>query len=264
MASDNVIERINTARRIIAETDFTKSGTVTGGQKYNFIPIAQILDAVRKAHASAGVTVTFGIPEYDTGQFEKRYSYQKKSQYGETTWFAANGHIHATIYGSSVNDRIEMDVPFEAQDNSDKLTNKIITNAERCLYRVLYAIDEGDATDPEAFNYQMEDAPKQTRAEKMANDPFFAKRPSPDTEASFVTADKVSSRSQTEWDAIAGDCKKAILEWLEEDQVMNAVNEVWTHYNTEHGVYRTWQSGLWIQVYKELKADGAKLKEVAL
>ncbi len=176
MTSDNVIERINAARRIIAESDFVKSGTVKGGQSYNFIPIAQILDAVRKAHAQAGVTVVFGSPEYDPEQFEKRYSYQKKGNYGETTWFAANGHIHATIYGASVDDRIEMDVPFEAQDNSDKLTNKIITNAERCLYRVLYAIDEGDATDPEAFNYEIQDAPKATLAEKKEaakDDSFF-------------------------------------------------------------------------------------------
>jgi len=176
MTSDNVIERINAARRIIAESDFVKSGTVKGGQSYNFIPIAQILDAVRKAHAQAGVTVVFGSPEYDPEQFEKRYSYQKKGNYGETTWFAANGHIHATIYGASVDDRIEMDVPFEAQDNSDKLTNKIITNAERCLYRVLYAIDEGDATDPEAFNYEIQDAPRATLTEKKEaakDDSFF-------------------------------------------------------------------------------------------
>ena len=176
MTSDNVIERINAARRIIAENDFIKSGTVKGGQSYNFIPIAQILDAVRKAHAQAGVTVTFGSPEYDAEQFEKRYSYQKKGNYGETTWFAANGHIHAIIYGASVDDRIEMDVPFEAQDNSDKLTNKIITNAERCLYRVLYAIDEGDATDPEAFNYEIQDAPRATLTEKKEaakDDSFF-------------------------------------------------------------------------------------------
>lgn len=175
MTAPNVIERINEARRIIAETEFTKSGTVKGGQSYTFIPIGQILQAVRKAHAQAGVTVTFGRPQYDAEQFEKRYTYVKKGQYGETTWHAANGHIVATIYGSSVEDCIEMEVPFEAQDNSDKLTNKIITNAERCLYRVLYAIDEGDATDPEAFNFEMpaEEPPKSLRGQAI-EDPFFS------------------------------------------------------------------------------------------
>lgn len=175
MASLNVIERINEARRIIAEIDFSKSGTVKGGQSYNFIPISQILDAVRKAQAKAGVTVVFGSPEYDAEQFEKRYSYQKKGAYGETTWHAANGHIRVTIYGGSVDDCIETMVPFEAQDNSDKLTNKIITNAERSLYRTLYAIDEGDGTDPEAFNYEM-DAPAPKARAQASEDPFFSKK----------------------------------------------------------------------------------------
>lgn len=174
MTASNVIERINEARRIIAEVEFAKSGTVKGGQSYSFIPIGQILQAVRKAHAQAGVTVTFGRPEYDAEQFEKRYSFVKKGQYGETTWHAANGHITATIYGGSVDDRIELEVPFEAQDNSDKLTNKIITNAERCLYRVLYAIDEGDATDPEAFSFEMPaPEPRRSWREQAQEDAFF-------------------------------------------------------------------------------------------
>lgn len=176
MTSDNIAERLNKARKIIASQSFKKSGTVQGGQKYNFIPISDILDAVRKAHADAGVNVLFGAPQYDAEQFEKRYSYTKKGQYGDTLWQAANGHIHVIIFGASVDDCIETDIPFEAQDNSDKLTNKIITNAERCLYRVLYAIDEGDATDPEAFH---EEIPAQVQTEEKprkrkipTDDPF--------------------------------------------------------------------------------------------
>ncbi len=186
----NVIQRINDARKIIATVDFIKSGQVEGGQKYKFIPIGQILNAIRKAHAEAGVTVVFGTPEYDVTKNERRWTYEKTSQYGKTQWHAAIGHIHVTIYGSSAEDAIETDVPFEAQDNSDKLTNKIITNAERCLYRVLYAIDEGDGSDPEAINVPMIDpsfcqtADQYTKsaevqpsrravAEKAREDPFF-------------------------------------------------------------------------------------------
>lgn len=202
MTAPNVIERINEARRIIAETDFSKSGTVAGKGGYNFIPVGQILQAVRKAHAQAGVTVTFGRPEYDAEQFEKRYTYVKKSSFDgkETTWHAANGHLTATIYGGSVDDRIEMEVPFEAQDNSDKLTNKIITNAERCLYRVLYAIDEGDATDPEAFNFDMPaPEPKGSWRDQARNnpDPFFGKPSAPrklDAPNEFHTLDDITQR----------------------------------------------------------------------
>lgn len=250
MSDDNVIARINKAREVIAETDFQKSGQVKGGQSYSFIPIGQILQAVRKAHAIAGVTVTFGTPEYDTEQFEKRYSYQKKGQYGETTWFAAVGHIHAVIYGSSVEDRIEMDIPFEAQDNSDKLTNKIITNAERCLYRVLYAIDEGDATDPEAYNFEMQDAPKESRKRITAAEDPFSKPEESD-------AEKDSRRK-------AAECRKAIEEWFNEDPMGNGSNYIIADYAQRFGQLEEWAPGTYIQCYKELKDSGVKLKEVAL
>lgn len=155
-ADDRTIyERIADASKDIAATDFKKDGTVKvgGRDSYNFIPIGQILNAVRTVHAKHGIIVVFGRPEYDVANAEKRYTYTKKSSFDgkESQWFAANGHIDVTIYGRN-GDYIEVSVPCEAQDNSDKLTNKLVTNAERCLYRTLYAIDEGDATDPEAFN----------------------------------------------------------------------------------------------------------------
>lgn len=166
-ADDRTIhQRIADAYRDIAATDFTKSGTVKvgGRESYGFIPIGQILQAVRDAHARHGIFTIFGRPEFDVQASEKRYSYTKKSPYDgrETTWVAANGHIDVRICGAG-GDCIEVTVPCEAQDNSDKLTNKLITNAERCLYRTLYAIDEGDATDPEAFN------------EPRESDPFFGR-----------------------------------------------------------------------------------------
>lgn len=159
--SRTVSERIADALQDIAAVDFAKSGTVKvgGRESYNFIPIKDILDAVRKAHARHGIIVIFGRPEYDPEEGEKRYSYVKKSSYDgkESTWYAANGHIDVRIMGR-LGDSIEITVPCEAQDNSDKLTNKLITNAERCLYRTLYVIDEGGDSDPEAVNEPMVDA----------------------------------------------------------------------------------------------------------
>jgi hypothetical protein len=249
MTSDNVIERINAARRIIAETDFIKSGTVTGGQKYSFIPIGQILQAVRKAHAQAGITVVFGSPEYDAEQFEKRYSYQKKGQYGDSTWFSANGHIHATIYGSSVDDRIEMDVPFEAQDNSDKLTNKIVTNAERCLYRVLYAIDEGDATDPEAFNYEMQDAPKQSARELAKNDPFLGAAPRTESD---VTPPENTERTAAWAEKKADELRPDLIQFYQQNPKCAIVTER----IKDHGQISDWRPGIVIQVHGDLRKEG--------
>ena len=178
--SPTVYERIAAAYQDIAAMPFVKSGTVNAGTRdsYKFVPISQILQAVREAHARHGVIVLFGRPEYDAEQGEKRYTYEKTSRDGSytTRWQAANGHIDVRICGGSAEDVIELTVPCEAQDNSDKLTNKLITNAERTLYRTLYAIDEGDEDDPEAVNEPIEKpAPQVSRAEKLrqSSDPFF-------------------------------------------------------------------------------------------
>ena len=136
-----VHERIANAMQVIAETDFSKSGKVTGGATYNFIPIGQILQAVRKAHAKAGLFLTIGQLEYDQSNGEGIFTSDR--------WTKARGHCEVSINGAD-GDCISFVVPFNVQDNSDKLDNKIVTNIERQAYRVLYAIDEGDATDPES------------------------------------------------------------------------------------------------------------------
>ena len=136
-----VHERIATAMQIIADIEFNKSGTVKGGATYSFIPIGQILQAVRKAHAKAGLFLTIGQLEYDKDNGEGIFK--------DSNWTKARGHCEVSINGAD-GDCISFTVPFNVQDNSDKLDNKIVTNIERQAYRVLYAIDEGDATDPEA------------------------------------------------------------------------------------------------------------------
>ncbi len=185
-----VYQAIGAAYKTVASTTFEKTGTVSTGRSsgYKFVPVGQILGAVRKAHSEQGIVVIFGRPEYDPEQCEKRYTYERQSDYGKSTWHAANGHIDVRIYGPA-GDCIEMTVPCEAQDNSDKLTNKLITNAERTLYRTLYAIDEGEAEDPEAFcdENTTEVKPQQDRQAKQAQakkDPFFGVK-------DFVTADKL-------------------------------------------------------------------------
>ena len=135
-----VHERIATAMQVIAETDFNKSGKVTGGATYNFIPIGQILAAIRRAHAKAGLFLTIGQLEYDKDNGEGIFTQDR--------WTKARGHCEVSINGAD-GDNVSFVVPFNVQDNSDKLDNKIVTNIERQAYRVLYAIDEGDATDPE-------------------------------------------------------------------------------------------------------------------
>ena len=136
-----VHERIATALQVIAEIDFNKSGQVKGGATYSFIPIGQILQAIRKAHAKAGLFLTIGQLEFDKDNGEGIFK--------DNNWTKARGHCEVSINGAD-GDCVSFTVPFNVQDNSDKLDNKIVTNIERQAYRVLYAIDEGDATDPEA------------------------------------------------------------------------------------------------------------------
>lgn len=136
-----VHERIATAMQVIADTEFNKSGKVNGGGFYDYIPIGQILQAIRKAHAKAGLFLTIGQLEYDQNNGEGIFTVDKYTK--------ARGHCEVTINGAD-GDCVSFVVPFNVQDNSDKLDNKIVTNIERQAYRVLYAIDEGDATDPES------------------------------------------------------------------------------------------------------------------
>lgn len=154
-----VHERIATAMQVIAETDFNKSGLVTGGASYNFIPIGQILQAVRKAHAKAGLFLTIGQLEYDKDNEEGIFDRVINSK----PYKQARGHSEVRINGAD-GDYVSFVVPFNVLDNSDKLDNKIVTNIERQAYRVLYAIDEGDASDPETVHYEIgEGHPKETR-----------------------------------------------------------------------------------------------------
>lgn len=210
MTSGNVYTRIAAAYQDIAAETFEKTGTVAGsGGGYKFIPIGQILNIVRRAHGKHGVIVVFGRPQYDPEQGEKRTSFDKttKNSYGETrttTWHYAIGHIDVKIFGGSDDDYIETSVPFEVQDNSDKLTNKIITNAERCLYRTLYAIDEG-GEDPESVNETNETVSGKVARNVPETDKFFGRKEpvkkepvkeAPAPASDFTTADNIPTEEE--------------------------------------------------------------------
>ena len=187
-----VHERIATAMQVIAETDFSKSGKVTGGATYNFIPIGQILQAVRKAHAKAGLFLTIGQLEYDNSNGEGIFTSDR--------WTKARGHCEVTLNGAD-GDCVSFVVPFNVQDNSDKLDNKIVTNIERQAYRVLYAIDEGDATDPESE--WREDMV--TGADLIKSEAPKGKRPE------YRTGDKKSAPTDPEKDRIINDLTGIIM-----------------------------------------------------
>lgn len=181
--ANNVIERINEARRSVASNKFVKNQRVQGsGGGYNYIPIAQILEIVREAQAEAGVTVFFDPPVYDLAPCKD-----------ERGWAYGRGYYPVRIYGSSIDDCVEGMAPFEARSNStDKLTNLMVTNAERNLYRIIYNIDEGgkeasdmadgERHDPEGYNEKMPGAipdgqPIKKARAKAAEDPFFKVKP---------------------------------------------------------------------------------------
>ena len=170
-------QRLADAYIDIAGSGFEKSEKVQDG--YSYIPIAQMLTVVRAAHSKHGIITIFGPVQYDTEQGEKRITKQITNRYGETkTYQVANGHVDVTIYGAN-GDSIETTVSCEAQDNSDKLTNLLLTNAQRTLYRTLYAIDEGPGFDPEEFNFSVEEK-KELTAEKMAEESGRRPKPSQD------------------------------------------------------------------------------------
>ena len=177
----SVYDRIREAQRLIAEENFVKDKKVElrGGGGYSIIPIAQILDAVRRAHARAGIVTVFGRPEYDAEAGEFRKS-------GTPSY--ALGHVDVKIIGDGPGDMLEVRVPCEAQDTSDKLTNKLLTNAMRCLYRTLYSIDASE--DPEDENREL--PPPMSRAEKAEAakaDPFFGKGKADDKPARQLAED---------------------------------------------------------------------------
>ena len=269
-----IYERIDAAFMELAQTDFKKDKWVgkyvytrdANGKKiktpdltqdgYYVMEISQILSTVQRVHAACGIKCIFEGPYFDASNGEKRITIDYQTSRGDSKRVIANGHYHVRIIGEGPDDMIEMDVQCEAWDTpgNDKLGNKLLTNAQRCLYRSLYAIDGDDSQDPEEVNTAITGQP----APRAADDPFFG-----NTEASFITADKMDEDPETvKGNKKAMDCKKAITEWIEEDPNVNATDETYLGFIDARGSPKEWAPGLWIQLYSDLKATGHKLREV--
>lgn len=215
----SVYECIAIAQAEIAKSSFAKNGTVEGGSKYNYLKISDMLDPIRHAHGKAGVIPVFSRPEYDTENGEKRWSYEKTSRDGyKTTWQAAVAHVNVTIYGTD-GSHIDTTVPCEAQDNSDKLTNKLMTNAERTLYRTLYAIDEGLGEDPEEINETTETRDPDYKEAAQA-DPFFGK---PCTPAKAEKTAPVKTDADIEGEKAAERARARVAVPLDRNKVISAI-----------------------------------------
>lgn len=93
---------------------------------------------MRKVQAEHGITLLLGKVQYDSSDGEQMAGGH------------AIAHVEYRLVGSSLDDCIEGCVSVEARDSSDKLINKLMTNAMRTIYRTIYSIDAGE--DPEAEN----------------------------------------------------------------------------------------------------------------
>lgn len=158
---------------------------------YFVISITQILDVVQKAHAHNGIKCIFEGPYYNAENNEKRITVPWRD--GKRV--IANAHYDVRIYGESDEDVIYMKVQCEAWDTeaNDKLGNKLLTNAQRSLYRSLYAIDGDDTQDPEEQNPAVQGDPAEEPAEK---DKWFSKK-EPKTEAEVKTPDEGKLDAET-------------------------------------------------------------------
>ena len=160
---------------------------------------------------------------------------------------------------------------------NDELYKMAITDAlgNACKFlgfgaSIYWAQDKSKYTVDEDGNYyevvKTADEIKEEKAEarRQAAESFMPKRKTADTEAGFVTADKVKGRSEEDWNKIASECQKAIIEWIEADPLVNGGSEILGYYAKEHGIIKNWPAGLLIQCYKELVADGQQLRKVDL
>ena len=274
-----IYERIDAAFMELAKTEFKKDKWVgksvvtrdANGKKiktpdltqdgYYVMEISQILSTVQRVHAAHGIKCVFEGPYYDASNGEKRITIDYQTSRGDSKRVIANGHYHVRIIGEGPDDMIEMDVQCEAWDTpgNDKLGNKLLTNAQRCLYRSLYAIDGDDSQDPEEVNTAITgQAPP-----RAAEDPFFG-----NTEASGVsnTEADVTKENPAQEDVNfkkAAECRKAINDWVSEDPLVNAGHEIIADFVQRFGMLDQWKAGTCIQCYKELKdAEVKGLKEV--
>lgn len=201
----SIFERLDLAAAEVGQLTFKKNKTVwlrepgtkykdDPGKGYSILPIDQILDPIRRIHGRYGIKLFISPPEYDHDQHESVKAETIRNQPG----LHARGRCHYILYGRDREDCIEGEVPIESADTADKLNNKLITNAERTLYRVLYAIDGDDAQDPEEINGVVPEEPNGGSKENPRDDRFF--RPLHEKIIEKITQDEKQKEKQTEDD----------------------------------------------------------------
>lgn len=122
-----------------------------------------------------------------------------------------------------------------AMDNGDKGIGKFITNLIKNFYKSAFDIGEQDEDDVDSYsNAEFEQATHQAAA-------------------------KVEKSSK------AAACRKAINDWISEDPMVNASNEIIGQYAKDNGIIGEWSNDVVIACYTALRKAGAKgLKEVDL
>lgn len=168
-----VFERLDLAGIMMSDETFTKSGFVSKTKKgeetngkpkgYHILPISDILSVVHKVHGLCGVKVLLGPPHFDNpepkflGSGDNTERFMGKTYTGQKTLATPYGTTNSIvtlvdfrIFGKDEDDCITGKIAAESRASDDKTTNLLVTNAERTLYRVMYAID--GAEDPETVN----------------------------------------------------------------------------------------------------------------
>lgn len=162
----NIYQRRNLAKKIArAEGKLRK---VKGdGLKYLYLPIEQMKPIAEDAWNRAGI-----VPDIVHTVIEDVLSPEKRTnQYGSTTWWF-HQTIELTIALVNMDDpsdRVTMTFYGEAQDNSDKIINKLYANARKNLFMAEFNFAESPKDD---IDHDQRDEPAPRRA--PANDPFFS------------------------------------------------------------------------------------------
>jgi len=225
------------------------------GLKFSYLPIEQAKPLIEQVTSKHEITI---IPvRYENLEGEPyTYRYEKKSKYdgSVTEWTFQTADVTFEFIGPE--DSIEMTIRAEAQDNSDKCISKLYTMAYKNMVKIVFGFAESPKDDPDATQ---EEIPAKARR-TASNDPFFNNNKN--TESSVTKTEESAEQSGFRK---AGECRKAINDWLSEDLTVNGSNEIIASYAKEYGQIGQWSAGTCIQCYKELKsAKVAGLREVQL
>lgn len=130
---------------------------------------------------------------------------------------------------------IEFETVGEAMDNGDKGIGKLVTNLIKNHYKAAFDIGEQSEDDVDSYsNGEFEQATQKAVAKAK-------------------TSDKAAA------------CRKAINDWVSEDVMVNASNEIIGKFAKGRGVINEWPDDVLIDCYKALRESGVKgLKEVEL